>query len=119
MGNAVTHFEIVGADARLLQAFYEQAFDWQLKLTHPEYAMALTGNAGINGGVGALAGGLSHVTVYIDVDDVQGTLERIGRLGGATVMPALEIPGGPTIALFSDPEGHVLGIAKRPVGDPS
>ena len=119
MGHAVTHFEIVGADAQLLQAFYAQAFDWQLKPSLPDYAMAQTGNAGIDGGVGALPGGLSHVTVYIDVDDVQGMLERITRLGGATVMAPLEIPGGPTIALFSDPEGHVVGIAKRPAGDPS
>jgi predicted enzyme related to lactoylglutathione lyase len=23
-----------------------------------------------------------------------------------------EIPGGPTIALFTDPEGHVIGLVK-------
>ncbi len=47
-------------------------------------------------------------------DDPATDLERIESLGGATVMPATEIPGGPTIALFADPEGHVVGLAKRP-----
>lgn len=30
MGNPVTHFEIVGADAKALQAFYRDAFGWEV-----------------------------------------------------------------------------------------
>ena len=27
----------------------------------------------------------------------------------------MEVPGGPTIALFADPEGHVVGLVKSRV----
>jgi len=114
MGNAVTHFEIVGADAEALQSFYREAFGWRMQPAVPGYAMALTDAEGINGGVGSLRGGPSHVTVYIAVDDLAATLAKVEELGGSTVMPPLDIPGGPSIALFADPEGHVLGIARTP-----
>jgi predicted enzyme related to lactoylglutathione lyase len=115
MGNAVTHFEIVGADAEALQSFYRDAFGWEMKASVPGYAMAMTGAAGINGGVGTLPGpARSHVTVYVESDDPAADLGRIEALGGTTVLPATAIPNGPTIALFADPEGHVVGLAKRP-----
>jgi predicted enzyme related to lactoylglutathione lyase len=115
MGSAVTHFEIVGTDAGALQAFYRDAFGWQMQPSVPGYAMALTGGEGIDGGVGALPGPpRSHVTVYVESDDPARDLERIEALGGTTVLPSTAIPGGPTIALFADPEGHVVGLAKRP-----
>ena len=46
----------------------------------------------------------------------RGTLQQVGELGGRTLMPAMEIPGGPTIAIFSDPEGHVVGLVKSEEG---
>jgi hypothetical protein len=114
-GHAVTHFEIVGNDPDGLQAFYAGAFGWEMQASVPGYAMALAGEGGIHGGVGTLPGpARSHVTVYVDSDDPASDLERIESLGGTTVLPATEIPGGPTIALFADPEGHVVGLAKRP-----
>ncbi len=115
MGSAVTHFEIAGADSERLQAFYRDAFGWEMRASVPGYAMALTGADGIDGGVGTLPGPpRSHVTVYVDSDDPADDLARIEALGGSTVLPATPIPGGPTIALFADPEGHVVGLAKRP-----
>jgi predicted enzyme related to lactoylglutathione lyase len=115
MSNAVTHFEIVGADAELLQSFYREAFGWEMQPAVSGYAMALTGANGINGGVGTLPGPpRSHVTVYVDSDDPAADLARIESLGGTTVLPPTPIPGGPTIALLADPEGHVIGLAKRP-----
>jgi predicted enzyme related to lactoylglutathione lyase len=114
-GSAVTHFEIVGADSDVLQSFYAEAFGWRMQASVPGYAMALAGEGGIDGGVGTLPGPpRSHVTVYVDSDDPAGDLERIVELGGSVVLPATPIPGGPTIALFADPEGHVVGLAKRP-----
>jgi uncharacterized protein len=114
-GSAVTHFEILGSDSEALQSFYAQAFGWEMKSSVPGYAMALAGSGGIDGGVGTFPGpSLSHVTVYVESDDPAADLERIESLGGATVLPTTEIPGGPTIALFADPEGHVVGLAKRP-----
>jgi predicted enzyme related to lactoylglutathione lyase len=52
-----------------------------------------------------------HVTFYVGADDPQAVLDRAEQLGGKTIMPVTELPQV-TIALFADPEGHVVGLAK-------
>jgi predicted enzyme related to lactoylglutathione lyase len=39
-------------------------------------------------------------------------LSKIEGLGGSTVMGPTEVPEGPTIAMFADPEGHLVGLLK-------
>ncbi len=114
MGNSVVHFEVVGRDAEALQGFYRDAFDWQMQPSGPGYAMAHPGEEGsINGGIGAaMEGGAGHVTFYVAVPDLEAALSKIEDLGGSTVMGPTEVPEGPTIAMFADPEGHVVGLLK-------
>ncbi|MDQ3892860.1 MAG: VOC family protein, partial [Actinomycetota bacterium] len=114
MGNPVVHFEVVGRDAEALQGFYRDAFDWQMQPSGPGYAMAHPGEeGGINGGIGAaMEGGAGHVAFYVAVPDLEAALSKIEGLGGSTVMGSTEVPEGPTIAMFADPEGHVVGLLK-------
>jgi predicted enzyme related to lactoylglutathione lyase len=114
MGSPVVHFEVVGKDADVLQRFYQDAFDWQMQPAVPGYAMALPGGqSGINGGIGCAPDEeAGHVTVYIEVDDLEAALSKIKSLGGSTVAKPMDIPNGPSIAMFADPEGHVVGLAK-------
>jgi predicted enzyme related to lactoylglutathione lyase len=42
----------------------------------------------------------------------RSTLDKAENLGGKTVMPPTEPMEGTTIALFADPEGHVVGLVK-------
>lgn len=115
MGYPVVHFEVVGRDAQALQSFYKDAFDWQMEEAIPDYyAMAHPGaEGGINGGVGAaINGGAGHVTFYVAVPDLEAALSKIEGLGGSTVMEPSEVPEGPTIAMFADPEGHLVGLLK-------
>ena len=37
-------------------------------------------------------------------------LRRVEELGGKVLMPLTEVAKDTTIALFADPEGHVVGI---------
>jgi uncharacterized protein len=46
------------------------------------------------------------------VPDLEATLSKIEALGGSTVEEPTQVPDGPTIAMFSDPEGHVVGLLK-------
>ena len=113
MGNPVTHFEILGTDAPTLQNFYSEAFGWQMQdVMGGSYYMAHPDDNGIDGGVGASPEGPGHVTFYVEVPDPAAALEKISELGGSTVQPPMDVPGGPTIALFADPEGHVVGLVK-------
>lgn len=65
----------------------------------------------IGGGIAA-ADGPNHVTFYVAVDDPQAYLDKIEGMGGKTVVPVTEIPDMVTFALFSDPEGNVVGLVK-------
>ena len=119
MGNPVVYFEIVGRDARALQDFYRQAFDWQIGPPiasggPKDYAMVFPQaegciNGGIGGGIGDRAG---HVTFYIEVPDIKSVLRKVETLGGKRIMGPESIPNGPTIALFKDPEGHLIGLVQ-------
>jgi uncharacterized protein len=115
MPNPVTHFEVLGRDAAALQRFYGGAFGWQMQdVMSGSYYMANPGDENaINGGVGAAPdGGSGHVTFYVEVADPAAALQKISELGGKTVQEPMDVPGGPTIALFADPEGHVVGLVK-------
>lgn len=117
MANPVVQLEVVGKDAATLTKFYGEAFDWQLQdVMDGAYSMVQTGGEGdIQGGVGAApAGGSGHVMFYVQVDDPAAALEKIKSLGGSTVSEPMDVPGGPTIAHFADPEGHVVGLVKGP-----
>lgn len=115
MPNPIVHWEILGEHGRQLQDFYAQLFDWQINADN-EYDYGLVDTRteqGINGGIGPSQDGSSRVTVYVQVGDLQATLDRAAQLGGKTLMPPMEIPGGGTIALFSDPDGNVVGLLKE------
>jgi predicted enzyme related to lactoylglutathione lyase len=111
--NPVTHFEVLGQDAESLQRFYGQAFGWAMEdVMDGGYYMANPGS-GPAGGVGkAPEGSEGHVTFYVEVADPAAALQRISELGGKTLQEPMDIPGGPTIAMFADPEGHVIGLVK-------
>lgn len=107
---------IVGDDGPRLQQFYREAFDWQVLPAAGSYAMVQPGgDGGIDGGVGAPPiGNGRRVTVCIDVDDVETALQRVEEFGGTRVTGPIQVPGGPAVALFSDPSGNVVGLARRP-----
>jgi hypothetical protein len=114
MGNKVVHFEVAGGDGKKLQAFYGKAFGWNIDANNPmNYGVVAGDDAGIAGGVGpAGPDGTAHVTFYIEVDDLQAALDNIEKLGGKTVNPPMDVPGGPSLAHFSDPEGNFVGLVK-------
>ena len=115
MGHPVVHFEVIGRDGEKLQRFYGEVFDWKIDASNPmNYGIVDNGGEGINGGIGAAQpGGNGHLTFYVAVDDLDEHLRKIEAAGGSTVMPPTEIPGMLTFALFSDPEGNVVGLVKN------
>lgn len=114
MPNPVVHFEVLGKDTEATQSFYASIFDWPMEKVMDSYAMVKPGGeTGINGGVGAtMSGAPGHSTFYVEVDDLQATLEKIEAAGGSTVQPPMDVPNGPSIALFRDPDGNLVGLVK-------
>lgn len=114
--NPVVWFEVLGKNGKQLQDFYRTLFDWQIKVDAAQgYGEVQSDPAGgIPGGIGqAPDGGAGHVTFYVAVSDLQGALEKVTRLGGRTIMPPTEVSPTVRIALFADPEGHVIGLFQQ------
>lgn len=113
MTSPVIHFEIGGRDLGRMASFYGELFGWRLQPAGPEYSLVPAGEDGI--GIG---GGLmqtrdempSYVTVYVVVDDLRSMLDRAGELGAKTVVEPTDIPGVGQFAMFSDPDGNVIGL---------
>ena len=121
----VIHFEVATKDPDALSAFFPKAFDWQMdKMAMPAgasgiqtYIMArptgeeIPSGYGINGGIGGTPEGYDgHVTFYIYVDDVEEALQKVESLGAKRMMGPEQVPDGPMIGLFTDPQGHVIGL---------
>ena len=112
MAAHVIHFEVTGKDGKALQKFYGEVFGWQLDTNNPGgYGMVRDGDKGLTGGIGDAPNGTQGgVTWYVHTDDPKGTLAKVEKLGGRILMPLTEVAPETTIALFADPEGHVIGI---------
>jgi uncharacterized protein len=126
MGQPVVHFEVVGKDYDKLKSFYSDVAGWTYDEPPaatqegvPPYALVpRDGNvnpdgAGIGGGIGVGPEGYEgHVTFYIEVPDVGASLDQVERLGGTRVMGPDSPAEGITIGLFTDPEGHLVGLTQ-------
>lgn len=110
MASKIVHIEVTGKDGAKLQNFFSEIFRWSLDTNNPDgYGMLRDGE--LTGGIGASQdGGPGQVTFYVHTDDPAATLRRVEELGGRVLMPLTEVAPETTIALFADPEGHVVGL---------
>ena len=112
--NPVVHFEIVGKDHEALQQYYRELFNWNITLASPEFPYGVVSaeeqGAGIGGGVGSSMGGDAQSTFYVEVDDIQASLDRAVEMGGEVAMPVTVIPGMVIFAHFKDIEGNLIGL---------
>lgn len=112
MPNPIVHFEVLGKEHAVLEDFYRAVFDWQLNPAADNYSMVSPG-MGINGGIGrSMDGGAGHATFYVEVANIAETLTVVEGRGGRKLMEPEQVPNGPLITLFTDPEGHVIGLVQ-------
>jgi uncharacterized protein len=118
MGQPVVHFEVIGKDGERLQSYYADLFGWQIDANNPMgYGIVQreentnSDGVGIGGGVGVGPEGYEgHVTFYVEVPDVEAALAKAEELGGSRTMGPQEMGPGLMIGMFTDPEGHVVGV---------
>lgn len=114
MANPVVYFEVGAVENQALVEFYEQLFGWGMRSVAPGYTLIDTGGGGgISGGVGRSGSGEPWSTFYVEVDDLRATLDRVGSVGGRTVVEPMEIPGMGGFAMFDDPDGVLVGLVGR------
>jgi predicted enzyme related to lactoylglutathione lyase len=114
------HFEVVGKDLQKLSSYYSELFGWRINTDNPmNYGIVeREGNlnadgVGIGGGVGQGPEGYDgHVTFYVEVPDAEAALAQAESLGGKRRMGPDQVPGGPTLGHFTDPEGNMVGLVQ-------
>ncbi len=124
MGQPVVHFEIIGTDPARLRSYYGELFGWEFHtgdaateaVSQPgHYGFVDAGTTGdgtgINGGVGGGAGYEGRVLFYVGVPDVEAALQKAESLGGTRRMGPEGTPGTLVVGRFTDPEGHLIGVA--------
>jgi predicted enzyme related to lactoylglutathione lyase len=120
MGQPVVHFEVVGKDPAKLHRYYGELFGWDIDANNPmSYGIVArdqnvnADGVGIGGGIGGGPEGYEgHVTFYVEVPDVEAALAKAESLGGTRMMGPDQPMEGLEIGLFTDPEGHVIGLVK-------
>jgi predicted enzyme related to lactoylglutathione lyase len=121
MSGRVVHFEIPFDDGDRARAFYKEAFGWQVQeMPDMGYTMVMSGPSGdagpteagfINGGMMARAGSPARGPVLtVDVESIDVALERIGELGGSTVVGRTPVGDMGFTAYVTDTEGNVVGL---------
>lgn len=115
MGQPVLHFEILGKDGKKLQDYYAELFGWKIDANNPmNYGMVEKEGDGIAGGIGPVPDDYTgHVTFYVGVPDVEAALGKAERLGGRRVMGPEKVTEETEIGMFTDPEGHLVGVLKN------
>jgi len=121
MANSVVHFEIPADDIDRAQAFYRDAFGWDItsmpELNYTSVSTTPTDEKGMPTEPGAINGGmfqrqapLSTPVITVQVDDVDDALARIEKLGGKQVGEKIPVGEMGVAAYFNDSEGNLMGL---------
>ena len=118
MGNPVIYFEIAGREGEKLNEFYTNVFGWKTDVNPFGGTYMIQADDGIHGHIFPVTeemGFNNHVTIYVEVDNLQSSLDQAENLGGKTMIPPQVIPGdNGSFAVFLDPSGNYIGIYKQP-----
>ena len=108
----VVHWEIEARDPERQRAFYADLFNWRIG-----DGSIMEIPAGIGGPEPGPAGHIrasdrSGVTLYVQVADLRASLDRSVELGANIVAEPFDVPGGPTLAGITDPEGNPVMLVQ-------
>ena len=116
LGNGkICYLEIQASDVPRSAEFYEKVFGWQLR-RRGDGAIAFDDGVGqvsgtwVTGREPSVTAGL---LIYIMVDDVAATLEKLAAHGGELVQP-VGADAPEITARFRDPGGNIIGLYQQP-----
>jgi uncharacterized protein len=109
----IVHVEIEARDLEVQRAFYGELFNWDI-----EGGPIASFRAGLGAPEAGPAGHVrqgqtSRVTLYIQVASLSDTIAKAIQLGGELIFEKMDIPGGPTLAAISDPEGNPITLVQQ------
>jgi predicted enzyme related to lactoylglutathione lyase len=108
----IRYLQIPTVDVGASASFYERALGWTIR-TRSDGSTGFDDTTAQVSGEWVLdrqAAGDTGVLVYVRVDDVEASLERIAEAGGEIIVPRTRQDEAIAYATFRDPAGNVLGI---------
>jgi predicted enzyme related to lactoylglutathione lyase len=111
----ICYIEMPAKAAQASADFYQRAFGWTIR-TRGDGAIAFDDTTGEVSGAFALGrppAATPGLMVYIMVDSVTDTIEKVKANGGEIVQPIGGDPGE-IMARFRDPGGNVIGFYQEP-----
>jgi hypothetical protein len=110
MMSRICFVELPASDLGAARSFYADAFGLAFTDFGPSYSCTLTGDVDI--GLQADASeATSAPLAVIAVDDLEASLEAVGKAGGVITKPIFAFPGGRRFH-FRDPSGNELAALK-------
>jgi predicted enzyme related to lactoylglutathione lyase len=111
--------ELVTSSLDTAGRFYGDLLGWSTEMNPGDFPRAAftLGDLLVGGAHAPTSqeGDESRWTVSFRVDEVDGAVARVGRLGGRTLLPAMDIPIG-RFAIVSDPSGAAFTVTEFPAG---
>ena len=109
----VVHWEMRAADPDRQRAFYAALFSWTIG--DGPFMDVAPGFGGPEPGPGGhiAAGEAPGITLYVQVRDLAETMAAAVELGGGTAFDPFDVPGGPTLAGITDPEGNQVVLVQE------
>jgi len=110
--HGLCHFEIPCKDPERVSKFYADVFGWGIQpIPEMDYVMFKPGD----GPGGSFDKELeiadkSGITLYIEVEEINDTLEKVGASGGKVLKPKYQLSGVGYLAYFADSEGNRMGL---------
>jgi hypothetical protein len=109
----VVHWEIQARDPERIRDFYGRMFNWEIGEGQVKRIPVGVGPPEPGPAGQIRAGDTSRVVLYIQVRNLQESLDRAKEFGGAVIRAPFDIPGGPTLAGISDPEGNPVTLVQQ------
>lgn len=113
--NPLAMFEILADDPAAQVAFYAAVFGWRVEYDSTGFAYVHfpTATRHLLGGIGAAQPGVpgweKGVAFYLQVPNLQETLDLVCASGGAVVVEPTSVDAY-RFAMFTDPEANLIGI---------
>ncbi len=114
----ICYIEIPALDVNRSASFYKEMFGWQIR-QRGDGSVAFDDGAGEVSGtwvVNRQAATEPGFLIYIMVDSVADTIEKVRSSGGTIVQP-IGMDAPEITARFSDPAGNVVGLYQQPAAE--
>lgn len=115
MGKPVTHFQIIAKSPDEAAKFYSKIFGWNIGETNAigYRSLSTESDSGIQGGIWpSPPDGHALAQLFVQVDDVQQSVNEAIELGAQVIVEPITLPDGDEMAVILDPQGVPFGLVK-------